>query len=439
MRQTLYQKNKNCKIQEWTIWIERGENGAPPEIWIEHGIVGGKKQTTFSIIKEGVNIGKANETTPIEQAQLEMERKITKQKDDGYKESIEEAEEKQSIDFSSPFPKELCFYKPKSKIEDDKLAALEKSNKAIKTLKRDGQMFVARTTDSGKIEIWSRKMDLSTDKFPHIVKALKGLPKKTILLGEMVFINADGTDNFKLVSGICRSDPEEAIRKQKESGLIKYYIFDIAFSNGINVLTTKKFSERRAILEKLYKDIDKEHVLLCNILDADVETCMHYIEENDLEGLVIWDDSKLVKEEDAFCFNGSARRPSCAFKRKNFKEDDFIIRWDPKTKTGDYGKGKLKNWLGKVFIYQIHEGQEIFLGKCGGGLSDELREFYTDVSLFPRVWTIKYEFAQPGTGKLRFPVFMRDRTTAKDKEMSECIMSEEIIAAREEEVEDEEE
>lgn len=437
-KKVLYQKTKLGKIQQWSIWVNQKGDSGFPEVYVEYGQVGGKMQTTFDVIDSGVNVGKANETSVLQQAKLEMERKITKQKDDGYKESIEEAEEKQSIDFSIPLPKELCFYKPKNKIEDAKLEALEAGGKAILTLKRDGQMFVVRTIDSGAVEIWSRKMDLSTEKFPHIVKALTGLPKNTILLGEMVVINEDGTDNFKLVSSICRSDPEEAIRKQKEFGLVKYYIFDIAFFDGFGVLTTKKFSERRAILEKLYKDIDSEHVLLCTVFDSNVETCMRDIEEKGLEGLVVWDDSKLVKEEDAFCFNGSARRPNCVFKKKNFKEDDFIVRWDPKNKIGDYGKGKLKDWLGNVFIYQLIDGEEVFLGKCGGGLSEKLREFFTDESLFPRVWTIKYEFAQPGTGKLRFPVFMRDRTLAKDKEISECIMSEEISAAREEVEEDEE-
>jgi len=434
---TLYQLTKLNKIQNWSIWVvEKGDSGLP-EIWVSYGQLEGKQQTTFDIITSGVNEGKKNSTTALQQAYLEMERKIIVQKDDGYKNTIEEAKEKQTIDFSKPFPKELCFYKPKNKIEDDKLADLEKNNKAIFTKKRDGQMFIVRSSDLGNIEIWSRKMDLSTEKFPHIASAFKNIPKKTILLGEMIFENADGTDNFKLASSVCRSDPDEAIRKQKEAGDLKYYIFDLAFLEGENLLTSKRFSERRKLLEGIYKKVNPKNVILADIFKKSCEECMKIVEEKGYEGLVIWDDLKLIKEEDGFNFNGSARRPSCVFKRKNFKEDDFIVRWDPKNKIGNYGKGKLKDWLGNVFLYQLLDGEEISLGKCGGGLSELLREFYTNTSLFPRVWTIKYEFAQPGTGKLRFPVFIRDRTSENDKDISECLMSDEIKAARETE-EDEE-
>ncbi|MFA5024282.1 MAG: hypothetical protein WC523_04960 [Patescibacteria group bacterium] len=429
---TLYQKTKLGKTQVWSISVvEKGKSGFP-EVVIKYGQLDGKMQTTFDIIKEGKNIGRSNETTFIQQAYLEMERKVTKQKEDGYKESIDEVNTEETIDFSKPMPKCLCFYKPKNKIEDAKLAKLEKSKNAILTLKRDGQMFVARSSSDFGTEIWSRKMDLSTDKFPHVKEALKDIPNKTILLGEMIFENKNGTDNFKLVSKICRSDPAEAIRKQNELGLVKYYIFDIAFLDGVNLLTTKTFSERRKLLESIYKNIDSKHVLLAKIFTESVAECMKYIEEKGLEGLVIWDDSKLIDGCDAFSFNGDARRPNCAFKKKNFREDDFIVRWDPKNKIGTYGKGKLKDWVGNVFIYQLLDGEEVFLGHCGGGLSEELRKFYTNPKIFPRVWVIKYEFAQPGTGKLRFPVFMEDRTTIGDKSYEECVISEEIIEAREE-------
>ena len=436
-KMTLFQKTKTGKIQVWTIWIEEKGKSGFPEIWTLYSQLGGKEQVTFDVIKVGMNIGRSNQTTPLQQAYLEMERKIKIQMDDGYKETAEEAGVTQSIDFSKPLPLSLCFYKPKNKIEDDKLAALESSGKAVLTRKRDGQMYCLRSNSSGVIEIWSRKMDLSTDKFPHIAGALTWLPKETILLGEMIYENKNGTDNFKLASSVCRSLPAEAIRKQNEIGWLKYYIFDIAFLNGENVLTTKRFSERRKLLEGLYKNVHSKDVLLAEVFNKPSIECMKIVEEKGYEGLVVWDDSKLVKEEDGFNFNGGARRPNCCFKRKNFREDDFIVKWNPEEKTGEYGKGKLKDWLGNAFIYQILNGEEVFLGKVGGGLSEDLRKFYTDVSLFPRVWTIKYEFAQPGSGKLRFPVFMRDRTTNGDKDIKECQMSDEIIAAREEGEEEE--
>lgn len=178
MKTTLYQKTRTGKIQQWTIWVEKkGESGFP-ELWTEFGQTDGKKQTTFDIIKTGVNIGKANETTALEQAGLELERAVKVQMEEGYRESIESAEETQTISFSEPLPKNLCYYKPKNSIDETKLAKLEKANKAIKTVKHDGMMHIVRTSTKFGVEIYSRRMDLETEKYPHLVKAFEKLPKK---------------------------------------------------------------------------------------------------------------------------------------------------------------------------------------------------------------------------------------------------------------------
>ena len=43
---------------------------------------------------------------------------------------------------------------------------------------------------------------------------------------------------------------------------------------------------------------------------------------------------------------------------------------------------------------------------------------------------IKYDLIQPKTGALRFPRFDVDRTLIGDKEISECLLSDEIKLAR---------
>jgi ATP-dependent DNA ligase len=137
-----------------------------------------------------------------------------------------------------------------------------------------------------------------------------------------------------------------------------------------------------------------------------------------------------MKDNDAFTFSGKAYRPNVVWKSKPVFEDDFIIRWDIQNGIGDYGKGKNKGKVGNVFAYQLDEnGDEIYISKVGGGLSDAQREFYTTAE-YPRVWSIKFDSIQEKTGSLRFPVFVRDRTLDGDKEVRECLMSEEIKQAR---------
>ena len=76
------------------------------------------------------------------------------------------------------------------------------------------------------------------------------------------------------------------------------------------------------------------------------------------------------------------------------------------------------------------EGNEIYLGRCGGGLSDELRTYYTDEATYPRVWRIRYDDIQIETGALKFPRFESDRTLDNDKTIKECLMSDAIRLAR---------
>lgn len=432
MNKVLYQKTKTGKIQQWSIWVvKKGESGYP-EVHVEHGQTDGKKQTTFDVIKEGVNEGKSNATTAFEQAVLVMERKVTKQLEKGYVEDLNDTDKDSTLDWSKPLPKELCFYKPQNSIEPEKVRKLEKAGRAIYTVKRDGMCHIARMSDFGA-EVYTRRMDLVSGNYPHLMSVFKSLPKRTILIGELI-LNARKKDseNFKLISKICRSDPEESIRKQEEFGKVQFYTFDIAFHKGKDLLTTTTFEKRREILLNVIKDLDSEYVIASEVISSSHSAAMKVVKQRELEGLVIWDKDGIMGSGRAYTMSGKPDRPNVLWKDKPKREDDFIVRWDPDKEIGDYGKGKNKGRFGKGFIYQLNGSEEVYLGKCGGGLTDKQRDFYTDTKLFPRVWRIEYDFAQPGTGALRFPVFNADRTLQGDKELNECEMSDEIRTAREE-------
>ena len=87
----LYKKTSTGKIQSWKISTVQKDDGVL--IVSERGQVGGKINSDGGkLITKGKNIGKANETTPQEQALLEAESKWKKKKDEGYFETIEEAQ-----------------------------------------------------------------------------------------------------------------------------------------------------------------------------------------------------------------------------------------------------------------------------------------------------------------------------------------------------------
>ncbi len=398
-----------------------------------------------------------------------MSRDIRKKTEQGYVEWVDGkavAEVATSIDFSLPLPKNLSFYKPQTKIDEKKLAKLHLAGRAIWTLKRDGMMHIA-VRRQGAWEIYSRRMDLATDRFPHIVASLDRLrfPDGTILLGEMTLLRSDGRDDFKGTSRICRSDPDLALAYQglgpfpKDGqdksvlGKISYYVFDIAFLNGKDGLrTATKVKDRLKVLRTAFLEFDTElsknatgqgasirelmaeskrrermlrthHVAPLKIFHASPETDLDIAKRLGVEGFVVLDADGTYGDK-GYSFDGKAQRPEGIWKRKPKLEDEFIV-------VGVYeGTGRNTGKLGGFYLEQIHPetGKRIDCGKCGGGFTDEQRaELWDDRDrlLQDKVGngpTIKVEFdsrqpAKDGSYALRFPVFKG----FSDKKPEECV------------------
>lgn len=82
---TIYGKDSSGKIKQWSVYT----NGAV--VTVAHGRLGGKI-TEKSYTAEAKNVGRSNETTPDQQAELEALAKWTKQLKRGYYRTIEEAQ-----------------------------------------------------------------------------------------------------------------------------------------------------------------------------------------------------------------------------------------------------------------------------------------------------------------------------------------------------------
>ena len=84
---TLYGSSKGNKVKEWKVFVDGCK------VIVEYGYLDGKKQTQETLC-EGKNIGRANETSPVDQAFKEAESKWTKQKERKlYVENIDELTE----------------------------------------------------------------------------------------------------------------------------------------------------------------------------------------------------------------------------------------------------------------------------------------------------------------------------------------------------------
>ena len=83
---TLYGVSSKGVTKVWDIQVSQYAKDAV--ITVSHGQLGGKIQHSPETIREGMNIGKSNETSPYEQACLEAQSKWSKKHDSNYTEHL---------------------------------------------------------------------------------------------------------------------------------------------------------------------------------------------------------------------------------------------------------------------------------------------------------------------------------------------------------------
>lgn len=442
----------------WRIGIDPSDPAVVVTRW---GLLDGAMQETRDRPGDCGTQGHANYQTAEEYAKFCMSRDIRKKLESGYVEHVDGkpvGKAATSISFGRSLPKNLTFYKPRTEISDKKLAKLEKDGRAVWTLKRDGMMHVA-IKHGGRWEIYTRRMDPATERFPHVVDALErlGLPDETILLGEIVLLRDDGTDDYKGTSRICRSDPDLSLAYQglgqfpddaKDTtvlGKAGFYVFDVAFHGGADLASKEKVRRRLGLLRKVFSRLDTELSLetglrsdrRAHLSESKRREAMlrrHCVgpvklyrtssaEDLDLakdlkiEGFVVI-DADAVYGDRGYSFDGKAQRPDGIWKRKPKLEDEFIV-------SDVYeGTGRNMGRLGGFYIQQVHPetGERVGCGKCGGGFTDEQRERFWAERAQVVGKTIKVEFdsrqePKNGAWAVRFPVFKG----WADKRPDECV------------------
>ena len=253
MRQTLYKLSKSGqKTQYWEIETEGNKYRT-----IE-GYVGGALTTSEWTYAEGKNIGKANETSPEKQAELEAASKIQKKVDKGYCLNIEEA--------ARPFGVTLA-----KKWEDHK----DKVQYPVwVSPKLDGLRAYMK---NGRLFYRSNKPVLSC-------KHLEG-DFDYVLDGELY--NHSLKDDFnKIVSLIRKDEPtQEAAEK------VQYWIFDI--------ICDKPYDERMKIVEDIVHRNEKfvivESLIAKN--EGEVEQYLNDFIGQGFEGAMIrWGKDQYIQE-----------------------------------------------------------------------------------------------------------------------------------------------
>lgn len=420
----------------------------------QHGQLDGAMQEYSDTPGSKGMLGTKAHIDPVVNCQFHIDREIRKKTEAGY---IEYKDGKllenkiNSVDFSKSLPKCFCTYKPQTSISDSVLAKLHNKKLARYTRKLDGQCHILAHHTTGW-KIYSRRIDDTTERFLKLINYVnehKQFGVGTILVGEVVCLKSDGTEDFRSVCRFCRSLPEESRKlvEDKEIHEPIFVVFDVLFHNGRDN-RNKSYDDRSKLLKTLVplgKIIDFElaaqpnpffmnECLLASVdyYDLTPDTWEATAKHNKWEGFVVTDGSA-VPGDKFYSFNGKANRPKGTYKLKPESTEDCVVC------AVSEGSGKRLGKVGALWLKQIDPDTDQFrnFGKVGSGLTEEDVEYFTKKASelnipfiktekelkdldknYGLVVEVKYNERQEDTGKFRFPVFLRTRT---DKVEDECI------------------
>lgn len=368
---TLYKKTSTGAIQQWT--IEAYGSSFVAYIKTTYGQVGGAQQIATEVISEGKNVGKANETTSLEQAYAQAMSQWKLKKRKGYVENIEDARNG-SVDESVI----LGGYSPMLAHKFSEQGHKIKYPCYVQP-KLDGHRCIAVIQD-GSCTLWSRTRKQIFG-VPHIERALEKMYPHHLIVLDGELYNHDYKNKFEELSSFIRQTTPKPGHE-----VVQYWIYD-------SILDYETFSVRNFIaLERAEEYVDPL-VLVDTKLAND---------EDDL--LVAFEDYLGRGFEGAMARNAESRyvgkRSYDLQKIKEFDDAEFEIV------AVEAGRGKMADK--GIFICKTESGDE-FKVKMKGEL-DSLKHILDDPGFYiGKMLTVKYQGLTNKNGVPRFGVGERLR------------------------------
>ena len=313
----LYGEASTGKAKQWEVKVEARvcEGATVGVIIVTHGYVDGKHQVNERVVSVGKNIGKKNETTPVQQAVSEAQALWNKKRDAGYSTSLGAggagAGAAAATTDAASSDEEAAAVPTAADVPLPMLA--QDYNKRGKNIifpcyaqrKLDGVRCVAI---QGK-GLYSRNGKAFSSHLAALRAEIDSLPAGTILDGELY---ADKTHlSFQEIVGLTKKETLKAGDAEKLTHLY-LCVYDTVRS-GTN-------KERKEALEELFASRTFKHIRLlptgvCNS-DADAKFFHSKFVEEGFEGLILRNVRGLYKV---------GHRSADLQKYKEFLDDEFTI------------------------------------------------------------------------------------------------------------------
>lgn len=362
------------KTKTWSIKVsERDGCGVIETI---HGYIDGKKQVNEKIISEGKNIGKKNETTPLQQAINEARSAWVKKKESGYTAvgvSDEGAgDDNESVDSA-------VGARGKGITEDVPLPMLAHDyNKRGKSIKFP--CFVQRKFDGTRCVgmpgrgLFSRNRK-AYPHLKHIVDEINKLPITIVLDGELY----SDTLTFQEIVGIVKRETLKKGDDEKQLQ-IKFHVYDI--------VNDMPYEQRYANLQMLFnknkfKYLELVKTDVCESEERMKELHAQYVAEG-YEGIMLRNKNGLYKNS----------RSADLQKYKEFFDDEYEVV--------DYKEGEGQEEGCVLWVCKTPEGK-LFNCRPRGSREERIELFANGKNYIGKMLTVRFQ-ELTDTNVPRFPV-----------------------------------
>lgn len=215
----------------------------------------------------------------------------------------------------------------------------------IYEVKWDGYRALA-FMENGNVELSSRNSKSFNEKFYPLYEELKGWKMNaTIIDGEIVSLNEDGTADFSSLQG-WRSEAD---------GALVYYVFDILFYEGKDMMQLP-LSERRKILKDVLPA--SENIKLSDNFETNGIEFFKLAQKMSLEGI-------MAKKSDSVYIPGA--RSKDWLKIKTQERQEVII--------GGFTKNEGSSKIFSSLLVGVFKNKDfVFTGKIGTGFTVKLQK-----------------------------------------------------------------
>ncbi len=328
--------------KQWSIQVL--DNGdATYTVRSTHGMKGGKMVDHDTIVSEGKNLGKKNETTPKEQAILEAEREWTKKVKQGYNPATKVEVHQSPFQQLEKEKAEKAKVQTRSKTIGNSSSKDEEEDVTKKVLlkpmlaqefdpsastkypvyiqpKLDGVRCLVYHSEDGQLLFQSRQNTLF-DTYEHLVPEIETLlesmgdPLDFVLDGELYIHGAEFND---ITSMVRRSKT-----KHPKITQLQYHIYDCFYFGEHNLEKNKMtYTDRNKFLTEAFKKHTFSNLVLVETRMAknmdDIEKCFDHFTglKHPYEGVMVRTIGGVYKQQS---------RSKDLQKYKKFKDEEFIV------------------------------------------------------------------------------------------------------------------